>query len=106
MYTPPRLTRFGEYCARQTRRFGAAFTCAGLPPSIVPYFNSGERVRVEFAHGETLTGTVSVTTGWAPQFLLMRTSRSIGSTHLISDRDRIVAVKRGRRYVAVAPKEA
>ena len=41
------------------------------------------------------------TTGWKPSYLLMRTSRSISSPWLLSERDVPVAVKRGSRYVAV-----
>jgi hypothetical protein len=39
---------------------------------------------------ETKRGTVGVTTGWKPCFLLMLTKRSIGSSHTLSARDSIL----------------
>lgn len=88
---------YAEYIERAKRQHGARFNADGLSRQFVPYFESGDRIKVETC-GETVTGTVGVTTGRAPCFLLMRTSRSIGSSITLSDRDRIVGVKRGRRY--------
>lgn len=48
------------------------------------------------------TGTVGITTGWHPAFLLMSRSSAMGSSDVLSARDVIVAVKRGRSYVPVA----
>lgn len=101
MPTPPRLSRFGEYCAEQTRRHGLAFDDSHLYPGFARFFNSRERVRVVFSHGETCCGWVSATTGTSPQFLLVRDSRSVGSSRLLGRDDRIVAVKRGRKYQEV-----
>lgn len=76
-----------------------------LAPAFEPYYESGQRVRVDFVTldgtevYETLTGTIGKTTGWKPAYVLMRTSRSLGSPYLLSARDRITAVKRGRTYV-------
>lgn len=95
-------TKFEEYCARQRRQYGDRFNPAGLAEEFRRYYNSGERVRVRFGYGEELTGTIGVTTGWQPCFLLMRTSRSIGSSYTLSDRDQVIAAKRwGRTYVPI-----
>lgn len=80
---------------------------SGLAPAFTRYYGTGERIKVEFrsAEGkvyETLTGTVGRTTGWRPVYLLMRRSNDFGSVYTLSDRDWVVAVQRGRKYVSVA----
>lgn len=97
--------RFSDYCQRKVRQLGDHFDPSGLDSRFIPFFESGERIKVETV-GLTLTGTVSVTTGHRPSFLLMRTRRSIGSPWLLGSRDRILAVKRGRSYAPFAGGEA
>ena len=94
-------SKFNDYCARQRAKYGERFSPVGLSFQFRAYFNSGERVRVRFGYGEELTGTIGVTTGWQPVFLLMRTSRSIGSSWTLGDRDQVIARKVGRKYVPV-----
>lgn len=78
-----------------------------LAPAFARYYESGERIRVAFVTldgssvYEELTGTIGKTTGWRPAYLLMRTARSHGSPYVLSARDRVVAVKRGSRYVNI-----
>lgn len=94
------MTRFEAYCKRQRDKWGDKF----IPPSdarFIRYFNSGERIRVRTC-GLDLTGTVSASGGWAPVFLLMRTQRSIGSMWTLGEREEVLAVKLGRRYVEVS----
>lgn len=91
------MTEFEAYCNRKRNQYGDRFR----PPAdtrFIRYFNSGERIRVRTC-GMELTGTVSITTGWSPAFLLMRTRRSMGSPWTLGERDEVLAVKRGRRYV-------
>ncbi len=67
------------------------------------FYQTEDRIKVEFTYGETtetLTGTVGVTTGWKPCFLLMLRSNSTGSVHILGQNARVVAVKRGRKYVS------
>ena len=85
--------KFSDYIERQRRAHGTRFNPAGLPAAFVPYFNSGARVRVRFSHGEELTGTIGVTTGWGPCFLLMRRRSDTGSIHTIGTADRVVGVQ-------------
>jgi hypothetical protein len=94
------MTKYDEYLARKRAEHGTQFDPSDLAPQFVRYYNSGERVRVQDKYGETRTGTIGVTTGWKPAFLLMATSRSLGSTELLSTDDQVVAVKHGRTYVA------
>jgi len=92
------LTRFGEYCSRAIREYGVKFSDAELYPAFVPYFNSRERVKIQFAHGGTDTGTIGVTTGWRPVFLLMRRKSDRGSSLVLGPNDKVIAVRRGKVY--------
>lgn len=94
------VTCYQEFIERATRKHGDKFDASELAPEFARYFR-GERVRVRFSHGEELTGTIGVTTGWRPAFLLMRRSSDVGSSHVLGAGDHVVAVKRGREYVAV-----
>lgn len=95
------MGRYADYLARGRARHGERFTPPPAADRFARYMNSGQRIKVRMSYGEEVTGTVSASTGWGPVFLLMRTSRSMGSTHTLGDRDEVVAVKRGSRYEAV-----
>lgn len=94
-------TYFNDYLARKQRVHGSKFSAAGLAAQFVPYLHSDVRIKVELRGGEIKTGTVGVTTGWRPVFILMRRSSSHGSSIVLSNDDKIIAVKRGRQYVAL-----
>lgn len=100
--TTETATKFEQYLDRKRREYGERFNDSELAPGFVRYFNTGERIRVRTSYGAVITGTVGVTTGWRPCFLLMPRSDSRGSSETLSVRDAVVAVKRGRGYVAVA----
>jgi|BioPla2DNA2_1021312.scaffolds.fasta_scaffold50315_4 uncharacterized protein YydD (DUF2326 family) len=90
-------TKYDQYIERKRREYGEKFNPSDLAKQFIPYFNDGKRIKVETC-GMTITGTVGVTTGWKPAFLLMRTSRSIGSPCVLSENDKITAVKYGKKY--------
>lgn len=92
------VTRYDEYLARKRKELGSTFDMSGLAEQFIPYFNNQERIKVDTGFGH-VTGTVGVTTGWKPLFLLMRTARSRGSSITLGKKDRIIAVKRGSVYV-------
>lgn len=94
------MTKYEAAIDRRQRIHGEKFSTGSLDPRFVQYYNTGERIRVATC-GEVLTGTVGMTTGWAPAFLLMRTRRSIGSMWTLGPKDRILAVQRGRTYHAL-----
>lgn len=71
-----------------------------LAPQFAGYYESGDRIRVRFAGGEELTGTVGKTSGWRPAYMLLRRSSDTGSMYLLHADDQVVAVKRGRQYVS------
>jgi hypothetical protein len=95
------MMEYEMYCGRQRAKFGKRFEETGLAKKFVRYFNSRERIKVDY-YGEVMTGTVAATTGWIPCFLLMRTSRAIGSGVTLNAETKILAVKRGRAYVPVS----
>lgn len=81
------------------RRTHFKFDQSALAPEFVPYFNSQQRIKVRFEYGEIKTGTVGITGGWKPCFLLMLTKRSIGSSWCLSSKDTIIGVKKkGGKY--------
>lgn len=70
-----------------------------LPEKFVQYYERNDRVRIKV---ETISGSistecgyVSLSTGWIPFFLLMRSTRARGSSILLRDDMRVVAVKEG-----------
>ncbi len=89
---------YTEYLIQQTRKYGSRFR----PPiegQFIPFFESGERIKVRRASGEVLTGTIGITTGWSPVFLLMRRRTSVGSIWTLSGNDQILAVQQKGKYV-------
>lgn len=93
--------RYDDYLTLARRQYGARFSSHQLDARFVPYFNSGERIKVECTYGddtETATGTIGVTSGWVPVFLLMRSSRAHGSSYVLGPEHRIIGRKVGRTY--------
>jgi hypothetical protein len=94
------MNGYADYVRRGQSRWGDRYREPEAASVFGPYFH-GPRVRVRFASGEEMTGTVSGTTGWHPSFLLMHRSSDIGSPWRLGADDRIVAVQRGRRYEVI-----
>lgn len=93
------MTKYEAFLCRKNAGYGSEFDPSNLAPQFVETFNTGKRVEVEFVSstGEvynTKRGTIGVTGGWCPVFLLMLTKRSIGSSHTLGKLDRIVKVIR------------
>jgi len=84
------MQSFSEYLGRARWKHGSQFDPSLLDRRFVPYFESGERISVKFSWGEVKRGTIGVTTGWKPVFLLMRTSRSMGSSDTLGRQETIV----------------
>jgi len=87
------MRSYQEYIARKKREFGNKFDDSELNPEFIPFFESGERIEVDFGY-EVKRGTIGVTTGWRPCFLLMLTRRSRGSSYTIGKNDKILQVVR------------
>lgn len=94
---------FDALCQRLRAKWGDRFNPASLEPQFRPYYEMGARVKVRLSYGLEVTGIIDASTGWGAVFLLMRTSRSIGSHWTLGAGDKVVAVKTGRRYRSVEP---
>lgn len=91
------MRSYKEMIERRKKEFGDKFDDSDLNPSFVEAYESQNRVTVEFDNGipagikgTTKRGTIGVTTGWRPCFLLMLTKRSIGSSWTIGKYDKVV----------------
>lgn len=91
------MRSYHDYLQGKRIAWGERFDESELDQRFRPYYESQERIKVQTL-GMELTGTVGVTTGWKPSFILMRTSRSRGSPWLLGRGDKIIAVKGGRQY--------
>lgn len=78
------MTRYDEYLRRAKAKWGGVLDLHNLCPKFIDAFNTQERIRVK-AYGQIMTGTVGITTGWGPAFLLMRNSRALSSSEVLSD---------------------
>ena len=74
------MGRYEEYTAMKKQEYGSKFSTKNLDKRFIKYYNSGQRIKVTFSYGESESGTVGITTGWVPVFLLIKTSRSLGSS--------------------------
>lgn len=90
------MTKYEAFCLSKSIKFGNDFDTSDLSTKFIPYFNSGERIRVSIDN-ETHDGYVGVTTGRKPSFLLVFNSRSRGSSILLNDDYRIVKIFSTRR---------
>ena len=90
---------YADFVYRKRREYGERFSEADLAARFIPFFESGERIRIVDLGGGETTGTVGVTTGWKPAFLLMRRSSDLGSEILLGPETKILAVQRHGRYV-------
>jgi hypothetical protein len=61
-----------------------------ISKQFIPYYENGSRIKVKFSYGEIKSGTIGKTTGWKPVFILMLTSRSTGSSYVLTDKEKIV----------------
>ena len=93
---------FQEFAKRKRIEYGDKFDPSELAPQFFQYFKTGVRIKIKFPNSlNEVTGTVGITTGWVPVFLLLRTSHSISSSHTLSEDDKIIAVKVRNKYVGV-----
>ena len=80
---------FSKLLLRRAEEYPKRFSSENLFEQFIPYYESGERVEVTFSSGEVKRGTVGVTTGWKPCFLLMLRRDSIGSSWILGKNDKV-----------------
>lgn len=78
------MKNFQSYIDRKRKEYGDKFDPSDLSPHLVRYYESGERIEVKTAYGETKRGRVGITTGWKPVFLLMPRVDSSGSSETLT----------------------
>jgi hypothetical protein len=83
---------YKQYLARKFNEYGNKFNQIDLDNRFIQFFETGTRIKV-LTCGLTLTGTIGITSGWKPCFLLMRTRRSIGSSWTLGQKDKILAIQ-------------
>lgn len=76
---------------------GTKFTDSGLDPRFIPFYQTGQRIKVN-TMGMEVTGTVTMTTGWRPSFLLMRRSSDHGSMFILDSSTTLLAKQVGKVY--------
>jgi hypothetical protein len=81
-----------EFIQRKQDEFGKKFDYSDLAKNFIPFYENGRRVEVQFKSGEIKRGTIGITTGWKPVFLLMLRKNSIGSSYTLCDNDKITKV--------------
>jgi hypothetical protein len=91
------MKNYSETIERKKREHGERFSDKDINKEFIPYFESGQRVEVSFRDGEgkeyeVKRGTIGITTGWVPVFLLMLTSRSRGSSYTIGKKDKVIRI--------------
>jgi len=80
---------YQDLLARAKAQHGSKFDDSELDPRFIPYYENGKRIWVD-DFGHVASGTVSVTTGWRPVFLLMSSVRAMGSSTLLTKKTKIL----------------
>ena len=89
------MNNFKQYLNRKKIEYGDKFDPSTLSEQFIPYYENGKRIEVEFTYGEEKElkrGTIGITTGWRPVFMLMLKSNSRSSSHLLDDSVKIIKV--------------
>jgi hypothetical protein len=98
------MRNYKDVIVARKARYGD-FDPSDIKKDFIRYYETGERVRVRWSYPsgsfEDLTGTIGITTGWRPVFILMRTSRSIGSPYTLTGDCKVVAVQKNGKYISL-----
>ena len=84
------MSIFVEYVNRNQGKLGRSLDLSDIAEQFKDAYESGERIEVATGYGEIKRGTVGLTTGSRPSFLLMHNKRCIGSSTLLSKSDRLL----------------
>jgi hypothetical protein len=84
---------YAQLITDRQRKYPDKFSAEALNPDFIPYYSSGQRVEVDFGYAKK-RGTIGITIGWKPVFLLMLTKRSQGSSYTIGMKDKVLRVIR------------
>ena len=89
------MNPFKEYLERKksTKEYGNDFDASDLDRRFAGYYGTKIRLKVK-SYGQIMYGTVGVTVGWKPTFILMSSVRSKGSSAILNSNCEILGVKR------------
>lgn len=85
------MSNYQEYLERKQSEYGKKFNSSNLNKDFIRYYENQERIEVDFGY-EVKRGRIGITTGWKPSFLLMLTKGSIGSSHLINNKCKVLKI--------------
>ena len=89
---------YEEYIQKKKAEYGEKFSDEELNKDFIPYFENGERISVDLGDGEVKQGTIGVTTGWKPVFLLMSRTTAFSSSTTIGKQAKVVQRMSAKRY--------
>jgi hypothetical protein len=94
LWSPVRYPKLRRTSLIGLKRHGQQYRNHQLPEKFVPAFEKGQNYRVKVERGINMRytehGYVSISTGWEPVFLLMRSNRSRLSSVVLCDDDEII----------------
>lgn len=95
------MRSYQDMLARRKNEFGDHFDASALASQFIKYYESQERIKVLFSDGSTECGTIGVSTGRIPCFLLIRRVTDMGSSNVLAVTDKVIAVQRGKKYYPI-----
>lgn len=92
------MSQYAAKIKRGKAEHGDKFCADALAKQFIPYYENGVRIKVQFSDGRIESGTVAATTGWIPCFLLKHRKTNLGSSTVLGDKDKIIAVQIKGKY--------
>lgn len=98
------MNPFKEYLERKksVKEYGNEFDSSDLDRRFAGYYGTKIRLKIK-TYGHIMYGTVGVTAGWKPSFILMANSRSQGSSAVLNSNCEILGVKRAGEKTFTKP---
>jgi hypothetical protein len=84
------MNTYDNYLEMEQDEYGNKFNASELSKKFIPFYENQERIKVKFSSGDIKSGRIGITTGWKPSFMLMLTTRSLGSSWLLNNKDKII----------------
>jgi len=108
VWAPPIASKFRSYVRRKVEK-DPRFSTLDLPEKFIRFWEKGQNVRIKIERGVNVRyceyGYVSISTGWQPVFLLVRSICARGSTVLLREDDAITGIRDGNHKPYRAYKE-
>ena len=96
IWAPPTSSKFKDYVRRKLEK-EPRFSTLELPEKFIRFWEKGHNCRIKIERGINIRynecGYVSMSTGYAPAFLLVGSIRARGSSVLLKEDDTIVGIR-------------